>query len=155
MFADLDEFLDGGFPLIVGGKTYYVPEPNAREGLRLQRIFADPKGELNDAQEFSEIVSILGPVWDAMESDGVGQSKAMFAGRVALIYFAMGKDKAYIYASGGLDDPGNPLPRQQISRSRGHTDTGIQEAVPGTTRLGRANGSTTSRLRPMRGIRRT
>lgn len=157
MFADLDNFLDGRCPLTVGGKTYYVPEPTAIEGIRLQRLFANPETELSDPQELDEIQRILGPVWDEFEADKVGTTKAIFAGRVALIYYAMGKEKALIYASGGIDDPGNPLPRvgpNRTSPSRGRTDTGTQAAVPGSNRLGRGRGSTTSRLRPTRGIQR-
>lgn len=137
MFTDLDEFLDGRCPITVKGKTYYVAEPNARQGLRLQRMFLDPTTVLDDARELEEIRSLLGPVWDEMNADGVGYSKMLFAGRVALIYYAMGSDKAIIYAAGGVHDPGNPQPREekpQISPSRGRTARGIRAAGHGTRR---------------------
>ncbi len=137
MFADLNEFLDGRCPITVKGKTYYVAEPNALAGLRIQRMFIDPTTTLDDAQETAEIMSLLGPVWDEMNADGVGYTKALFAGRVALIYYAMGPDKAAIYASGGIDDPGNPLPREEkpkTSPSRGRTARGIRAAGHGTRR---------------------
>lgn len=155
MFADLDEMLDGRCPLKLNEKTYYVPEPSALEGIRLQRLFADPTTELSDELEMKEIFALLGPVWDEMAADGIGQKKAFFAGRIALLYYAMGPEQALLYATGGLDDPGNPLPRMQTSRVRGRTDPGTQAEAPGTKRLGRANGSTTSRTRRTRGIRTT
>jgi hypothetical protein len=110
MFEDVDEFLDASCPIKANGKTYLVSEPTAIEGVRLQRLFAEPENTLTDEQEMFEIRKLLGPVWEAMNADGVGHTKAVFAGRCALIYYAISPSAAKQYASGGLDDPGNPLP---------------------------------------------
>lgn len=151
MFADLEEFLDGRCQLRVGGRTYQVQEPNAKEGLRLQTLFADPENTLSSERELGEIMKLLGPVWDELEQNGVGQTKATFVGRVALIYYAINPASAIKYASGGVDDPGNPLPParktfwgKSIRPSLVLTEHGIPVAVHGSKRLTRASGSTTS-----------
>lgn len=109
MFEDLKDVVDPRLPLRVDGRLYHVPEPTAFEGLRLQAIFADPEVHLTDDMERTEILKILGPVYDEMRSYGVPWSRIMLAGRTALIHHAMSPSKARQYALGG-DDPGNPLP---------------------------------------------
>ncbi|WP_037161074.1 DUF7426 family protein [Rhodococcoides fascians] len=111
MFADLDEVLDGGLPLKVGGRPYLVPEPTIRQGLALVRVFAENDGKLDDATELAEAKKILGPIWDQFNRDGVGHSKSVFAGRYALLHYTMGPGTAQAYVrQRGVVDAGNPLP---------------------------------------------
>lgn len=111
MFAELDEVLDGGLPIQAGGHRYLIPEPTIRQGLSLVRVFAENDGKLDDTTELAEARKLLGPVWDQMSADGVGHSKAVFAGRYALIYHAVSPNAARAYVrQRGVVDAGNPLP---------------------------------------------
>lgn len=111
MFADLDEVLDGGLPILAGGHRYLIPEPTVRQGLALVRVFAENDGKLDDTTELAEARKLLGPIWDRMNNDGVGYSKAVFAGRYALIHYALGPNTARAYVQQrGVVDAGNPLP---------------------------------------------
>lgn len=131
-FTDLNTMMDGRCPLVVGGHTYMVAQPTVRVGINLTLLLNDHTTELSDREEYAHIRQILGPVWDEMESNGVGKSLAMFAGRVALIWYGIGPAQAIVYAQRGDTDAGGPLPsmprkwhRGRTYRCREHTDLAI------------------------------
>lgn len=140
-FEELKTMMDGRCPLVVRGHTYMVAQPSIREGINLTLLLNDPEVELSDAEEYAHIRTILGSVWDEMDRNGVGKSLAMFAGRIALIWYGIGPAQAVTYAQGGYNDlPGGSLPpmpkpwhrgRRWTSHYREHTDLGILAAGPG------------------------
>lgn len=139
MFEDLELVLDGRLPIIAGGQEFYVPEPSAKEGLRLQRLFAYGSARIDDMTELREILNILGPVWQEMIDANVGESKAMAAGRLALIHYAIGPTAATNFIAG--DDLGKDLPPKRLLR-KVRASAGTAKGTKGFARLGRTGRGT-------------
>lgn len=150
-FQELANMIDGRCPLVVNGHTYHVPQPSVRHGINLTLLLGDHTTELSDREEYAHIRTILGPVWDEMEANGVGKSLALFAGRVAMLWYGVGPAQAMKYAAGGFDDPaGGPLPSTPMRWRRGrtfrcqeHMDLAILAGDPGSNPRESENGSTT------------
>lgn len=60
-FGDLAVFHDPNLHLTIRGKKYTIPQPNAKEGLRIRQLFGAQF--LSDATEVEEIMKLLGADW--------------------------------------------------------------------------------------------
>ncbi|MFC9874881.1 DUF7426 family protein [Nocardia salmonicida] len=81
---DLTEFYDPDLQLPISGVTYRVRSPGIVEADRLRGLVLD---DLAPADEYREIVQILGTARDEMAANGVPDAMAMHAGRTALLHF--------------------------------------------------------------------
>ena len=106
---DLDEFFDPTLRLPIRGKVYVVASPDAKTGLRVQRLMstgavAAMGGEVSDADleslEFDDdeerdlYLRILGPAYDEMLADGLPWEIVQHAGQTALMWVAFGREAA-------------------------------------------------------------
>ncbi|RJO69769.1 hypothetical protein D5S18_28110 [Nocardia panacis] len=87
---DLSEFYDPDLSLPIGGVVYKIKSPGIREADRLRLLIIDDS--LTAAQEYEEIVKILGAARGDMARDGVPDTMAMHAGRTALLHFGGSPD---------------------------------------------------------------
>ncbi|KZM75743.1 hypothetical protein [Nocardia terpenica] len=87
---DLTEFYDPDLSLPIGGVLYKITCPGITEADRLRSLVADET--LTTAQEYAEVVKILGPVREEMARNGVPDTMAMHAGRTALLHFGGSPD---------------------------------------------------------------
>lgn len=144
-YRDLDELLDGGLELPIGGKVYAVPPVDAETGLRLQRLHdwmfgvaaavkaheddpdagelsvPEPGGELlSDAQEIDMYRKSLGTAYDEMLTDGVAWPQFKVAGMTAFLHHTQSPEAAEAYwNAGGLPEAsaGNRARRRAAARS--------------------------------------
>ncbi|MFI5778700.1 hypothetical protein [Nocardia sp. NPDC051570] len=82
---DLSEFYDPDLSLPIGGVIYKVKSPGITEADRLRLLIIDET--LSAADEYDEIIKILGPAREQMARNGVADTMAMHAGRTALLHF--------------------------------------------------------------------
>lgn len=61
-FQDLSEFFTPGLQLPIRGKTYTIPAPTAKDGLRIRMLFS-ANAVLGDDDETAEIMKLLGAEW--------------------------------------------------------------------------------------------
>ncbi|MGV9662577.1 DUF7426 family protein [Nocardia niigatensis] len=90
VLRDLTEFYDPDLSLPIGGRIYKIKSPGIREADRLRAIILDDS--LTAAQEFAEIVKILGPAREEMAVNDVPDTMALHAGRTALLHFGGSPD---------------------------------------------------------------
>lgn len=165
-YRDLDELLDGGLDLPIGGKLYRVPPVNAETGLRLQRLhdwmfgvaaavkaheddpgqdlaLPEPAAELlTDAQELDMYRKSLGTAYDEMIDDGVAWPRFKVAGMTAFLHHTQSAEAAERYwNAGGRPEAsaGNRAGRRAAARS-----TPPPASASGTTRTPKA-GPVTAR----------
>ena len=106
-FEDLAAYVRPGITLPWAGRDYYVPPPNARDGLWLQALMdgttsavltrklgAANAAVLNDEQERTIYQLALGPAFDEMEANGVPWPIIKHAGITAWIAWTRGEDAA-------------------------------------------------------------
>lgn len=111
-FEDLAAFIRPGFDLPVLGRTYYVPPPNARDGMWLQALIdgvesvvltaavgAANKAVLSDEQERSAYQIALGAAYDEMADNDVPWPVLKHAGWTAWMYWTRGSAHAERYWS--------------------------------------------------------
>lgn len=60
-FGDLAKYRNPNLVLTIDGHSYEIPQPNARDGLRIRQLFA--LEYLSDATEVEEIMKLLGAKW--------------------------------------------------------------------------------------------
>lgn len=110
-FEDLAQYVAPGFDLPYGGKTYFVPAPNARDGLWLQALMdgaasmvltrsvgaANRKVLVDDDQERTVYQLALGAAHDEMVSDGLPWLVLKHAGMTAWMYWTRGEKSAEDY----------------------------------------------------------
>ncbi|HET6915576.1 MAG TPA: hypothetical protein VFH56_05745 [Acidimicrobiales bacterium] len=124
---DLDEFFNPTLRLPIHGKVYVVASPDAKTGLRVQRLmsvgaYAAAGGEVTDddldSLEFDDdeerdlYLRILGPAYDEMVADGLPWEIVQHAGQTALTWVAFGRDAAdRIWESVG--EPQRPEPQDR------------------------------------------
>lgn len=102
-FEDLAEFIRPGFDLPVLGKKYYVPAPNARDGVWLQAVVdagesvlvagavtAANKTVLSDDQERTAYQMAMGTAYDEMLADDVPWPVLKHAAMTAILYWTRG-----------------------------------------------------------------
>lgn len=113
---DLDELLDPALRLPIRGKEYRVV-CSAYHGLHLHHLFANG-AHLNDDEERTEILKMLGPAYQQMLEDSVPWARISHAGRTAMFWFghspALGQK---VWESGGV--PGNPTPPSPRRKAMG------------------------------------
>lgn len=145
-FQELDELLDPTLRLPIKGRTYVVPAPPAKVGLRVTRLVA-AAGQAAQGQEFdAELVAdeeeevlyadVLGSAYAEMVDAGVSWPELKHASVTAMLWVA--KDKATaekFWNSGG--DPNLMAPNRETRRSGGANTTRSQGSTSGTsTRTG-------------------
>lgn len=118
-FEDLAAFIRPGFDLPVLGRTYYIPPPNARDGMWLQAIV--DTGEsllvsqsvssanrtiLNDDKERTAYQMALGSAYDEMLDEGVAWPVLKHAGMTAVLYWTRSPETAERYWQRFGEGPG-------------------------------------------------
>jgi hypothetical protein len=106
-FEDLAAFVRPGITLPWAGRAYYVPPPNARDGLWMQALMdgtasavltrnlgAANKAVLSDEQERTLYQTALGPAFDEMSEHGVPWPIVKHAGITAWFCWTRGEDVA-------------------------------------------------------------
>jgi hypothetical protein len=63
-YDNLRKFFDPALKLPIGDVEYRIPQPNARDGLRLRMLFIDPSTVLDARGESEEIMRVLGATWE-------------------------------------------------------------------------------------------
>jgi hypothetical protein len=109
-YGDLAARLRPGFDLPVGGKTYHVPEPSAKDGLWLQALMdgaanlvlttqlgAANKAVLSDEEERTVYQVALGAAYQQMLDDGVPWPVFKHAGTTAWVHWVRGADAGERY----------------------------------------------------------
>lgn len=127
-FEALEELLDQNIELPVCGKTYSIPSPTAKDGLRVEQITnlairAAAGGDvtteaeaLNDDEERDLFQLCLGAVYDEMIADGVPWVWLRHAGLTAMVWISSGLQAAERYwASAG--NPETEAPNRAARRS--------------------------------------
>lgn len=134
---DLGEYLSRTLDLPVAGKTYRVPSPPARVGLRLQagwavtaarRAGVDPKQHqvrilATDDGSTSLEQDALGPVYDEMLADGVTVETITHAGMTAYLWIVAGERAARAWWVAPLGEASRPLRDPSTSTSTGEAST--------------------------------
>lgn len=119
-FEDLAQYVRPGFELPYDGKTYFIPAPNARDGLWLQALMdgsaslaltrtlgaAQRQVLLDDEQERTVYQLALGAAHDEMVSDGIQWPVLKHAGVTAWMYWTRGEQAAEAYWATLKDGPG-------------------------------------------------
>jgi hypothetical protein len=158
-FEDLDQFLDDGLDLPVGGVTYRIPAPDAMLGLWCQRLcaagFAVSRGEeppgnlpkapdlnLDDEDEHALYRRLCGDAWDQMIKAGVSWPKLQVVGTTVLLWVGLGQQTAEAYwRSGG--DPNSLGPTRRQRRALSSTVTASSTRKPDST-----SGTKSRRTKP-------
>jgi hypothetical protein len=127
-FEALEELLDEVIELPVCGKTYSIPSPSAKDGLRVEQITnlairaaagGDVTAEaeaLNDDEERDLFQLCLGPVYNQMLADGVSWTWLRHAGLTAMVWISSGLTAAErFWQSAG--NPETEAPNREARRS--------------------------------------
>jgi hypothetical protein len=125
---DLEDFFDPTLKLPIRGKTYVVPSPDAKTGLRVQRLMttgaiAAAGGEvseddlaaleLDDDAERDLYLRLLGSTYDEMIGDGLPWEMIRHAGGTAMMWVAFGTESAErFWESAGEADRPEPQDRK-------------------------------------------
>lgn len=103
---DLREFHDPHLHLPIGGKTYTVKAPNARDGLRLKAYVLSPDSAdmtVSGRANIEMIAMILGStydpatdtmtggLWDELIADGIPLDEVYHVANTAIAHFAVGE----------------------------------------------------------------
>ncbi|MBN1172128.1 MAG: hypothetical protein JXA67_08130 [Micromonosporaceae bacterium] len=142
--ADLDAFLAGdepGLELIIGGRVYTVPPPDAATGLWCQRVTV-AAGHLRAAATEAEASAaaaridqiadldgdltlperVLGPAHAAMVAGGVDHARLRIAAMTALLWIVSGDEAAEAYwTSGGRPEALRPADNRAERRASSST----------------------------------
>ena len=62
-FEEVNEAVDGGLKFPINGKTYLIPGPSAKEGMRLKLLLINPSTDFTDEGELVELMKLLGAEW--------------------------------------------------------------------------------------------
>jgi hypothetical protein len=133
-FADLAAHIRGGFDLPYAGRVFFVPHPNARDGVWLQALMdgaaeaalthaigsANRKILVEDEQERTAYQLALGPAYEEMVAANVPYPVLRHAGMTAWLYWTRGEEAAERYWE-RLADPkaGAPATEQESSPTGG------------------------------------
>lgn len=149
---DLSAFLDDdALELPINGTTYVIPSPDARTGLWLTAL-ADlgvaaasgaelgegdfDKLKLDDDEERTFVVRVLGSGYDAMVAGGVSWVKIQRAARYAFLYFALSPEAADEALKSGSLAGEAPAPNRATRRTASKataTSTRSRGSAAGTT----------------------
>lgn len=163
-FKELSEFSDGRrITLPIRGKDYVIEDVDGETGLWCQRLWDAAHGDdseaalLDDEQERTLYVRVLGDTLTQMKADGVRWGDIRHAGQTAYIWVVHGEAAAEAYWEGALgnggDDQGEAsTPDKPASRpaSGGAESTTKSRASGSGTRAG---SRTKSKTKPRRGQR--
>ncbi len=128
-FEDLAQYVRPGFDLPYGGKAYFVPAPNSRDGLWLQALMdgsasllltrslgaANRQVLLDDEQERTVYQLALGSAHDEMVNDGLPWPVLKHAGVTAWMYWTRSEKAAEDYWATLADGAGKAGPAESSS----------------------------------------
>ena len=157
-FEALEELLDEVIELPVLGKTYKIPSPSAKDGLRIEQITniavraaaggdvtADAEA-LDDDEERDLFQLCLGTVYEEMLADSVPWVWLRHAGLTAMVWISSGLSAAErFWASAGNPETEAPNRAARRSGSAAASKTRSRGSTSGTSQP-----PATSRRRPAR-----
>lgn len=104
---DLATFMDPDLHLPISGRDYAI-SCSAWQGLHLHRLLTSGV-TLDDDEERTEVLHMLGDTYQQMEADGVAWPVIVHAARVAMLWFGHSETAgAAMWNQAGV--PGNPIP---------------------------------------------
>lgn len=154
-FQDLADLLDPFLPLPIRGKTYRIPDPGVKIGLRAQAtvaiatkvkagatVSADDIAslQLDDEEEVEFTQSMLGPCFQEMKDDGLPWEYLRHAAKTVFMWLVQDRDEAAkVWANLGNDVRPVPQDRKAPAKKR---------ASGGSTKKASSRSSSTSRRTP-------
>jgi hypothetical protein len=145
---DLDEFFDPSLRLPIRGKTYVVESPDAKTGLRVQRLLttgvvAAAGGEvsqedldsleLDDKAELDLYLGLLGSTYDEMVADGLPWEMIKHAGGTAMMWVAFGIEAAERFWEDGAPSGEASRPEPQDHKAPAASQPSRRAASRGTS----------------------
>ena len=154
-FKDLGDWAEfGGLKLPIGGRVYTLPPISAELGPRVQALVdfgidimagkepADDNAEvLDDISEMQLFQQVLGPVYDAMQADGVPWVALKHAAMTSIIDATRDREEAEQY----WEQMGKPVPAKKPAKKP--ADRLPRKATASRTTKASTAG-TTSRRKP-------
>ncbi len=154
-FKDLGDWAElGGLKLPINGRWYTLPPISAELGPRVQALVdlgvdialgnepGDDAGEvLDDVAEQDLYKDVLGPVYEAMQADGVPWVALKHAAMTSIIDATRDREEAELY----WEQLGKPVPAKKPAKKP--TDRQAPKATATRTNTA-STGGTTSRKRP-------
>lgn len=135
-FKDLNDFFDPTLPLPIRGKVYVVPSPDAKLGVKVQRLvalgFAANSGveleeadvaslDLDDAEERDLIPRLLGSAYTEMLDDGIPWEMVKHAGETAIMWIGVGYEAAEAHWENAPGKSRRPTPQDRKAPARKQT----------------------------------
>lgn len=132
-FKDMGDFFDPTLPLPIRGKVYVVESPEAKLGLKVQRLvalgFAANNGvqlddaevsslDLDDAEERDLIPRLLGPAYQEMLNDGVPWEMVKHAGETVIMWIGIGYEAAEAHWENTPGKSHRPTPQDRKAPAR-------------------------------------
>ncbi|MGX6513253.1 DUF7426 family protein [Rhodococcus sp. SJ-2] len=137
---DLATFMDPDLHLPIQGRDYPI-HCTAWQGLHLHQLIATG-AQLNDEQERTEVLQMLGPTYQHMVDDGIGWPTIAHAARVAMLWFGHSEAAGQaMWESAGV--PGNPIPPSPKQERMGEKLRSIFQRPERTDRMILAAARTT------------
>ncbi|GAA5056466.1 DUF7426 family protein [Streptomyces similanensis] len=159
-FKELGALLDAGLPLPIGGKTYTVPPPSAKTGLRVQNVMqaaatAAGGGKvsdavLDDAAELDLYRDVLGTAYAEMIADGVKWPALKHCAMTAVAWIIQDEDAAERYWNSG-GDPSQLAPNRATRRASSGTESSTRSRGSTSSTTRRQGKSGSGKKRPRRG----
>ncbi|QTJ64974.1 hypothetical protein HYG77_04750 [Rhodococcus sp. ZPP] len=103
-FDAVDEYLDPGFRITIGGREFRVEAASADTVLRLQRKLAD-QPRWSRRQELDEIRRLLGSAWDDLVAARIAAEKVLRVGRAVTAKYTLDESAAVEYWTTGTVAP--------------------------------------------------